>query len=110
MARPLCRPAVASATVGAMAIKTSGTSRSAAERAAGGRPNKLFPLATDIDDAIQALADDAGVSRAMVVSLAVSQLAERHQADRAAVRTELQDYAAEDKRRTAERKKKGEAP
>jgi hypothetical protein len=93
-----------------MAIKQSGTNRTPAERAAGGRPNKLFPLTTEVDETIGELATQAGVSRAMVVSAAVVALAARRAQDPDGVDAELRAYAAEDKRRTAEKRKKTDVP
>lgn len=52
----------------------SGTSRSYAERAEAGRPNRTFSLAAEIDAEISALAHALRVSRSRVVEMAVEQL------------------------------------
>ncbi len=52
----------------------SGTSRSYAARAAAGRPNVTFSLATETVEMIARLSESLGLSRSAVVSLAIAQL------------------------------------
>lgn len=58
------------------AVKQSGTSRSHAERAAGGRPSRTFALPTETDEEINRQAARLGLSRSQAVSLAIRLLAE----------------------------------
>lgn len=57
--------------------RRSGTSRSYAERAAKGRPNRTFSMSEDTDKLLDRLAEAHNLSRSAVVDLAVRELAKR---------------------------------
>lgn len=55
----------------------SGTSRSYAERAAKGRPNRTFSMADETNELLEKLAAHHGLSRSAVVELAIRELAKK---------------------------------